>query len=210
MHAEQPNDLSRWRHASDEVPDALRGVVDELRRDVDVPAQWRQSLTAAIQNEPRASAELPRAPRRIELRPLYAAAAALAFTTFGAFGTFLATSGPRALQIAATADSPGQASVSATRVSGDGSRVSVRFSLVAPGAHRVSVVGAFNQWDPSANAMQLAEDGVTWTATLAMPVGKHSYAFVIDGEVTPDPAAPASADDDFGVPNSFLLVSNSL
>jgi hypothetical protein len=35
------------------------------------------------------------------------------------------------------------------------------------------------------------------------------YAFVVDGDVTADPAAPRAADDDFGSTNSVVLVSSS-
>jgi hypothetical protein len=35
------------------------------------------------------------------------------------------------------------------------------------------------------------------------------YAFVVDGDVTADPDAPRAADDDFGSPNSVVLVGRS-
>jgi hypothetical protein len=86
------------------------------------------------------------------------------------------------------------------------SAVTVRFVLVAPGAHAVSVAGTFNQWDP--RAMPLVRSGPegTWTATLKLPAGQHQYAFVVDGvRWVPDPAAPA-VDDGFGRRNSVLTL----
>ncbi len=84
--------------------------------------------------------------------------------------------------------------------------VTVRFVLVAPDAHEVSLAGTFNQWD--AHATQLVRTGTTgvWTATLTLPVGQHQYAFVVDGQRwVPDPGAPA-VDDGFGRRNSVLTL----
>ena len=84
--------------------------------------------------------------------------------------------------------------------------VTVRFVLVAPDAHAVSLAGTFNQWD--AHATPLVRTGATgvWTATLTLPVGQHQYAFVVDGQRwVPDPAAPA-VDDGFGRRNSVLTL----
>src|SRR5439155_1114317 len=45
-----------------------------------------------------------------------------------------------------------------------------------------------------------------WTTTLALPVGQHQYAFVVDGaRWVVDPAAPA-VDDGFGRRNSVVAV----
>jgi hypothetical protein len=210
MPLDPSDELTAWRHAADEVPEALRVAVSELQSNVDVPSAWRRSLTSAIRSEPLPIQAPPARAAHVQMRPLYAAAAAIVFTTLGALGAMVAMSGNRSNSLAVSAETPAPNVASALRVSADGTLVSVRFSVVAPGANRVSVVGAFNQWDPSANLMQRSDDGVTWTTMIAMPVGKHSYAFVIDGEVTSDPEAPVAAEDDFGVPNSFLLVSSSL
>jgi 1,4-alpha-glucan branching enzyme len=74
----------------------------------------------------------------------------------------------------------------------------VGFVLYAPGARHVTVAGTFNQWDQNAAPLVPAGTSGVWTTTLALPVGQHQYAFVVDGRrwVT-DPAAPA-VDDGFG------------
>lgn len=82
-----------------------------------------------------------------------------------------------------------------------------RFALVAPGASRVAVVGDFNEWNPLRNPMQSLGDGRTWILDMPLVAGRHTYAFVVDGDLRADPAAPRASDDDFGVPNSMLLVS---
>jgi 1,4-alpha-glucan branching enzyme len=85
--------------------------------------------------------------------------------------------------------------------------VYVRFILVAPNARQVALAGTFNRWDPaSAPLVRAGSDGL-WTVTVALPVGQHQYAFVVDGRRwVPDPAAPA-VDDGFGRKNSVVSVS---
>jgi 1,4-alpha-glucan branching enzyme len=83
---------------------------------------------------------------------------------------------------------------------------SVRFALVAPGATRVSLVGDFNQWDAKATPMRQLGDGRLWIVEVPLAPGRHVYAFVVDGDVTPDPAAPRAGEEDFGTPSSVVLV----
>ncbi|HYK83028.1 MAG TPA: isoamylase early set domain-containing protein [Gemmatimonadales bacterium] len=85
--------------------------------------------------------------------------------------------------------------------------VYVRFVLYAPGAQRVAVAGTFNHWDDGAAPLMPAGATGVWTTTLALPVGQHQYAFVVDGERwVADPAAPA-VDDGFGRRNSLVAVT---
>lgn len=85
--------------------------------------------------------------------------------------------------------------------------VFVRFVLYAPGARRVAVAGTFNQWDRGAALLAPAGTSGVWTTTLALPVGQHQYAFVVDGaRWVVDPSAPA-VDDGFGRRNSVVAVT---
>lgn len=85
--------------------------------------------------------------------------------------------------------------------------VLVRFVLYAPGAQQVAVAGTFNQWDSHAAPLIRAGSKGVWTTTLALPVGQHRYAFVVDGERwVPDPAA-TPVDDGFGRRNTVLAVT---
>ncbi len=74
--------------------------------------------------------------------------------------------------------------------------VFVRFVLYAPGAKRVAVAGTFNQWDQTAALLVPAGTGGVWSTTLALPVGQHQYAFVVE-----------AVDDGFGRRNSVLAVT---
>ena len=85
--------------------------------------------------------------------------------------------------------------------------VPTQFVLVAHDAARVHVVGDFNAWDPEATPLRATAGGDVWVATVRLPPGRHEYAFVIDGtRWTLDPGAPAVGDDDFGRPNSVVMV----
>lgn len=81
----------------------------------------------------------------------------------------------------------------------------VRFVLADANAHTVSLVGDFNNWTKHATPLAPAKPGV-WTAQVALPAGRHEYAFVVDGQRwVADPAAERVADD-FDTPSSVLTV----
>jgi 1,4-alpha-glucan branching enzyme len=82
----------------------------------------------------------------------------------------------------------------------------VRFVYVAPGATSVSLVGDFNQWNPTAKPLRRLGDG-TWITDVPLPPGRYAYAFVVDGKVVVDPAAPR-ATGEFGE-NSVVMVRGS-
>jgi hypothetical protein len=69
-------------------------------------------------------------------------------------------------------------------------------------------VGSFNEWNPVATPLARDASG-KWVVAVQLPRGRHVYAFVVDGDVTADPDAPRAADDDFGSPNSVVLVGRS-
>lgn len=84
--------------------------------------------------------------------------------------------------------------------------VFVRFELVAPNAHSVSLAGSFNGWQP-AGVKLVRRDGGLWSATIALPIGEYEYQFVVDGDRwIPDPTAHAQVQDGFGGTNSVIVV----
>jgi len=84
----------------------------------------------------------------------------------------------------------------------------VQFVLVAPDAKKVAVVGDFNGWDRSHAGYQAQHrGGGVWSVTAPVPVGHHRYSFVVDDSVwVADPTAPRVVDNDFGMPNSAIVV----
>jgi hypothetical protein len=84
-------------------------------------------------------------------------------------------------------------------------QVAVIFSLVAPHAGQVCVAGSFNQW--SAQNHCLSRGGESWTVRIALPPGRYSYVFVVDGgDWQTDPGAVLGEDNGFGSRNSVLIV----
>lgn len=80
----------------------------------------------------------------------------------------------------------------------------VAFSLNAPQASSVAIVGDFNDWKPT----PLSRNGSAWEVRVRLAPGQYNYAFVIDGaRWVPDPRAPKNAADDFGSPNSVVTVA---
>ena len=85
---------------------------------------------------------------------------------------------------------------------------SVRFSLSAPSAKAVSLVGDFDGWNPAALPMQRDAAADQWIVDVRLPPGRHVFAFSVDGGLRADPAAPRAIEDDFGVPSSVIVVSD--
>lgn len=214
---------------SPDNPRWLNEISDELRESVPVRAAWRSRLLDEIAHTRRpsagdtyddriddASAGMPgavRPPRGIVLRPLVAVAAAVVFAALGAgvmYATLSARGGTAVVRSDASRDARGGTTLASDARAGDGDvRETVRFTLAAPNAAHVALVGSFNEWNPVATPLVRDRATGTWIVSLRLPPGRHVYAFVVDGNVKADPAAPRAADDDFGSSNSVVLVSGS-
>jgi hypothetical protein len=67
----------------------------------------------------------------------------------------------------------------------------VRFVLDAPTASRVALAGDFNGWSHSATPLRATARAGVWSAVVALPRGRHGYAFVVDDtQWVPGPAIP--------------------
>lgn len=205
-------------------PRWLEDVGDELRADVPVRAAWRADLLDDVARAPRPSAgdgtddrfDVPNVganlrPRRrsIVLSPLGGVAAAFVFAALGGSATYavLSSRAPDAAAPGATAAGGKATGAVTSSAASDRDRETVRFELAAPQASRVSLVGSFNEWNPRATPLVRDASSGKWIASVRLPPGRHVYAFVVDGDVTADPAAPRAADDDFGSKNSVVLVA---
>ena len=183
--------------------ESLDRVVAELREPVAVRAEWRTGLLRGIAMLPPPNPVHPTG-RRWTIRPVTAIAAGIMCALAGAtLATLLLGRGPRGsagdvmTNLTATMPLPGEQS----------GRATVRFVFVAPYASRVSLVGDFNRWNPSAMPMRRSSDGRAWLLDVPLAPGRHVYSFSVDGDLAPDPTAPRAGDDDFGVPSSVVLVS---
>lgn len=85
----------------------------------------------------------------------------------------------------------------------------VAFSLDAPAASRVSLVGDFNNWDPSATPLERVSSAGRWEAVLSLTPGRYQFTYVVDGSLwVRDPGLPQATGDDFGQPTSVITVLN--
>ena len=83
--------------------------------------------------------------------------------------------------------------------------VAVEFTLDAPNASQVSVVGEFSDWSQSYR-MRQREDG-HWVARIPLAPGDYEYSFVIDGQRwVVDPNASTYRDDGLGGRNAVIQV----
>jgi hypothetical protein len=206
-------------------PRWLGEIADEMRREVPVRPAWRARLLDDVAHAARPSAsdavderfdddlEIQRRVgtqrRSITLSPAMGLAAAALFVVLGAGGTYsvLSSRAQSSDRIASSKDAsatPVKLTSSATTAE----REVVHFELSAPRASRVALVGSFNEWNPVVTPLTRDPASGKWVVSLRLPPGRHVYAFVVDGDVTADPAAPRAADDDFGSTNSVVLVSS--
>lgn len=114
---------------------------------------------------------------------------------------------PAHVEVASTPAPAAQAAPTPTRVAHArrDTVYMVRFVLADADAHTVSLVGDFNEWEKRATPLRSAKPGV-WTAQVALPPGRHEYAYVVDGKRwVADPAAD-DVSDDFDTPSSVVTV----
>lgn len=187
----------------------IERVAAELRAPVPIRAEFRAGLLRGVSMlaPPGSHAAADRVVKQWRLRPLTAIAAGLACAMAGGLLTALLlgrTHAPRSsdalTNLTATMPLPGESAAA-----GSG-HATVRFVFLAPYASRVSLVGDFNRWNPGSMPMSRSTDGRAWMIDVPLAPGRHVYAFIVDGDLAPDPAAPRSGDDDFGSPTSVVLV----
>jgi 1,4-alpha-glucan branching enzyme len=82
----------------------------------------------------------------------------------------------------------------------------VRFSLTAPEAKTVLLVGDFTDWDVNARRMRRTKARAdTFATTVALEPGTYEYKFIVDGQWLHDPEAE-SVPNCFGTQNSIITV----
>lgn len=85
------------------------------------------------------------------------------------------------------------------------STTSTVFSLYAPEAHEVFLIGDFNDWQTGELKARKFKDG-RWTKSLPLKPGSYQYLFLVDGEWRLDPANAERANNPFGSQNSVITV----
>ncbi len=82
------------------------------------------------------------------------------------------------------------------------------FSLAAPGAKKVQLVGDFTHWQEHPIPMQIAAGGV-WRATVELTPGEHRYRFIVDGEWRDDPECNTRVANPFGSQDAVRQVAET-
>lgn len=91
------------------------------------------------------------------------------------------------------------------RSAGTAGKKRITFTIDAPSAAEVILVGDFNGWDTSKHLMKPGKNG-SWTRTVMLAPGHHEYKFVVDGEWITDPRHQDLVHNDQGTMNSTLDV----
>lgn len=192
--------------------DLIAAIADELRRPVTFSPGFDARVMAEVRRTRREGWLGSRVrwlvePRSVRISPLGGLA------TAAGLATLILLSG-RVVAPDALPDVPAAASgaptpeLAAPRPAAPSGAQTVQFVLAAPGASQVTLVGTFNDWDPSALPLVPTASGGVWSVTVPLPAGRHEYAFVVDGTTwVADPAAPPAPANDFGTPNSVLTLT---
>lgn len=77
------------------------------------------------------------------------------------------------------------------------------FTLTAPAAAKVFIVGDFTLWIP---VPMDSGDGGVWTVELDVEPGRYEFGFLVDGEWFVPPGAGGIVIDEWGQPNATLIV----
>jgi 1,4-alpha-glucan branching enzyme len=81
------------------------------------------------------------------------------------------------------------------------------FSLTAPRAKEVMLVGDFTNWQAKPLQMdRMKPRSRTFAVTLSLPPGSYQYKFIVDGEWVEDPKAESVANN-FGTRNSVIHIA---
>ena len=86
------------------------------------------------------------------------------------------------------------------------SRQKVTFSILAPTARHVQLVGDFSDWQQRPVDLKKLKNG-EWKATLPLSAGKYEYRYLVDGCWSDDPNCSRHVPNSFGSQNCVLIVS---
>ena len=155
------------------------------------------------------------APRRFQLRPVYAMAAVL---LIAAIAVFPYLQGGDALDSAnnqmvttninnMNTGAAGQQQATYQQASAQSDEVWTRFIYIDKDAESVAVAGDFSNWEPVELTRKTLNGEQVWTGLVPMQKGEHRYMFVKNGDnwVT-DPLATNYQNDGFGNKNAVLYL----
>jgi 1,4-alpha-glucan branching enzyme len=87
-----------------------------------------------------------------------------------------------------------------------GNRRTQTFSITAPTAQTVQLVGDFTHWKERPVNLH-KESGGVWRAKVELEPGEHHYRFLVDGEWRDDPECTVRVPNPFGSTDSVRHVA---
>ncbi|MCK4549408.1 MAG: hypothetical protein KAU49_04535, partial [Candidatus Krumholzibacteria bacterium] len=87
-------------------------------------------------------------------------------------------------------------------------QVTFRFQPVISGVTNIFLAGTFNDWNDSKTKMTDEDGDGAYEVTLMLPVGRHQYKYVVDGNWMTDEEADDFEEDGFGGKNSVIVVDD--
>ena len=81
----------------------------------------------------------------------------------------------------------------------------VVFSLKAPDAREVKLIGDFNQWNLATHPMKMDHTGV-WKRIVMLSPGRYEYKFLVDGRWERDPKNDEICSNCYGTDNSVIKI----
>jgi len=192
----------------------LRRAIDELRALPPVDQDAIRRVVAAAAAARLAPADEPvfidaRRGRSIRIWSAVGLAAAAAIMGFVARGAWTSRSANRATIAAAptTSVAVGAPLRSASSSAAESAPILQQFVFNDGRAHRVAVVGDFNNWNPANAKMTRTPDGASWSTIIPIAPGRHIYGFMVDDSIfVLDPRAPKMRDADLGTEGSVVIV----
>lgn len=81
------------------------------------------------------------------------------------------------------------------------------FSVSAPAAKSVALVGSFNGWSPTSHPMKAVGSNGLWSVVVPLREGEHAFMYLVDGTfwMVP-PLAEDLVTDGFGNINGIVVV----
>lgn len=79
------------------------------------------------------------------------------------------------------------------------------FTIMAPAAESVQLVGDFNSWDTASHPLKKSSNGL-WKRTINLSPGRYEYRFLVDGQWQNDPQCTAHAPNPFGEDNCVITL----
>lgn len=81
----------------------------------------------------------------------------------------------------------------------------IAFTLAAPEAQNVFLVGDFNNWDETSHPLKKNSDG-TWKINISLTPGRYEYRYLVDGKWQNDPNCTTFAANNFGSENCVIYL----